>query len=78
MKLEVFKELLSLHSVNISDKNWGILKSNCSVRTGPNHDKLIHYKEALPMLALNMEVGDPLNRDWILRSRKSVPGKTYS
>ena len=30
------------------------------------------------MLGMNMEVGDPLNRDWILRSRKSVPGGTYS
>lgn len=30
------------------------------------------------MIAMNMEVGDPLNRDWIIRTRKSVPGGTYS
>ena len=31
------------------------------------------------MISINMEVGDPLHRDWIIRSRKSMPGGgTYS
>ena len=31
------------------------------------------------MLALNMELGDPLERDWIIRTRKSISGgMTYS
>jgi len=76
----VFRELLALHNVNISEKNWSQLRANCSVRKGPDHDNLIHYKDALPLIALNMEVSDPLERDWIVRTRKSVPngGVTFS
>ena len=70
IKMDIFKEILQLHNVNLTSKNWGILKASCQVRTGPNHDQLLHYKEALPMIAMNMEVADPLMRDWILRSRK--------
>ena len=80
VKSEVFRELLALHNVNISEKNWSQLRASCSVRKGPDHDNLIHYKDALPLIALNMEVADPLERDWIVRTRKSVPngGVTFS
>ena len=77
VKLEMFKQILQLHDVRLSEKSWDQLRHLTVVRM--RGEDQIKYKEALPLLQLNLNLADPLSKEWVVRQQMSGNStKAYS
>lgn len=67
--LESFKEILSLHKIKTDEKTWRLLHSQCKVDSASNQNAQVDYKKALKLLTINLNVADPLLKDWIIQGK---------
>ena len=78
LKAEAFETVLGLHKVRLSKEGIATLLRECKPRnnvTGTKNDCLC-YRDALQRISINMEVDEPMMKEWIVRSYKG--GKEYS
>ena len=69
VKMEAFETVLGLHNVRVSKESLNTLARECKpkgVINGQN-DSLV-YREALQRLSINMEVDEPMMKEWIVRT----------
>ena len=76
LKAEAFETVLGLHNVRLPEKGLATLLRECKPVTGAKNG-LIDYREALQRITINMEVDEPIMKEWIVRSRRT-DGKEYS
>ena len=79
IKMEAFTTVLGLHNVRLPKEGIATLTRECKPResvTGSKND-LINYREALQRITINMEVDEPMMKEWIVRAR-AKDGKEYS
>ena len=76
IKTEAFETVLGLHNVRLPKEGIATLLRECKPVTGAKTG-LIDYREALQRITINMEVDEPMMKEWIVRSRRT-DGKEYS
>jgi len=57
-------EILSLHKVILSQQGISKLQRECSV---PGQHDQIKYRDALQRLTINIEIDEPLSKEWVVR-----------
>jgi len=66
IKLDVFRKLLNLHKIILSDLSFTKLCECSQAKSG-----LINYKVALGRLTVDLEVDEPIMKEWIVRTGPS-------
>ena len=59
--------MLGLHNVRLSKEGLAVLLKECKPVTG-NKTDTISYRDALQRISINMEVDEPLMKEWTVRS----------
>ena len=76
IKAEAFETVLGLHNVRLPQAGMATLLRECKPVTGAKTG-MVDYREALQRITINMEVDEPMMKEWIVRSRRT-DGKEYS
>ena len=71
--MDVFQSIMALHKATVSQKGLNALKRQCPA---PGKPGMILYKEALQRLSLNLEVDEPLMKEWIVRVDRDASAYT--
>ena len=64
VKSDVFKSILALHSVILSNESFSRLQRLCS-EAGVFDS--VKYREALQRLTINQDIDEPLMKEWVVR-----------
>lgn len=73
VKFQVFKQLLDLNKISLSQKNFEKLRLNHRAvpKAGAgDYTDLIDYKEALRSIKPNLDKDEPLLKEWILSNSR--------
>ena len=64
--------MLGLHNVRLPKDGIASLLRECKPKNSVTGNKvdLLCYREALQRISINMEVDEPLMKEWIVRSNK--------
>jgi hypothetical protein len=66
VEFESFKEILNLHKIKTDEKTWKLLQHKSEIETGIKQLSKVDYKKALKLLTINLNIADPLLKDWII------------
>ena len=72
VKVEVFAQILALHKVILGKVNLQKLQRVCRAAHVPainnSGEQVIIYRQALQRLSIDLEVDEPLMREWVVRT----------
>ena len=72
VKIDVFAQILVLHKVILNKVNLQKLQRECRAAHIPqvnnSGEQVIIYREALKRLSIDMEVDEPLMKEWVVRA----------
>ena len=73
VKTEVFNQICSLHNIRLDPQASAKLAAECRPKQS-NLTDTIMYKDALQRITINMDVDEPLMKEWIVRQPNLANG----
>ena len=77
IKQDVFTSILSLQGIIMGPNLLNKVFNACRP-TGVKTGDMVKYKEALSLITINMEIDQPLMKEWIVRTNASNENRAYS